>query len=81
MSDVGRRWGWRGCVGARVGRRENVPALAEKAEEGIAFALRARGGLDRFQYSLRHGPAAAWALGNLGTGSKGLGALMGIVPV
>ena len=54
-----------GWVGAWVGRRETVPALAQKAEEGIAFALRTRGGFDRLQCSLRHGLAAAWSLGDL----------------
>jgi len=64
-------WGSVGVgVCARVGGRETVPALAEKAEEGRAFALRTRGGFDRLQCSLRHGLAAAWALGDLGTGCK-----------
>ena len=43
----------------RAGLRGIRPALAGKLEEGTAFALRARDGVDRFQCLLRSGPAAA----------------------
>jgi len=43
---------------ARCRPRGTRPAFAEKLEGGNAFALRARGGSDRFQSSLRSDPAA-----------------------
>jgi hypothetical protein len=51
--------GVREGLGARVRLCGTGPALAGKLEQGVAFALRARGWGDRFQSSLRPDPAAA----------------------
>jgi len=53
------REGGFGFRGLGAEGRGTGPALAGKLGEGGAFALRARGRLDRFQCSLRPGPAGA----------------------
>ena len=59
MSDVGRPRD-RACA-----RSEDLgKELLSRCARGVEF--------DRLQCSLRHGPAAALALGDLGTGCKGL---------
>ena len=52
-------------MGFRVRLRGTGPALAGKLEQGVAFALRARGWGDRFQSSLRPDPATAGVAGGI----------------
>jgi len=52
-------WDCRIVSAPRTRLRGTSPARAGKLEGGMAFALRARGGVDRFQCLLRSGPAAA----------------------